>query len=63
MTTTWQPVTKTTRASHNGTKILCACGYVARVYHFAWSALVCPQCGGQIDKHQWQVPARNRKAN
>ena len=61
--TVWHPVTNTTRASKHGTRILCTCGNVARVYHFAWSALVCPGCGEQIDKHDWRVSAQDRKGN
>jgi ribosomal protein S27E len=61
--TVWHPVTNTTRASKHGTFILCTCGNVERVYHFAWSAIFCPPCGRMMEKNQWQVPAHNRKAN
>lgn len=43
-------VTKSTRAGRDGKRIMCPhCGYIAKVYNFAWSALGC-ECGRAIKK-------------
>lgn len=48
-------VTGRTRARRDGTTIACPCGQEIRVYHFAWAALVCLGCRGEIEKPAWQV--------
>jgi len=49
-------VNRHTRAARNGEprKICCpACDATSRVYHFAWSALQCPECKTMTDKYAW----------
>jgi len=49
-----QTVNKYTRAGYHGKEIICPqCNTNATVYHFAWSALGCCNCGGMIDKNEW----------
>ena len=49
----WQPVTRHTRAPATGRIIRCECGEQVRVFHFSWTALVCPGCHWDIEKSQW----------
>jgi len=47
-------ITKTTRAPRMGRRIVCPhCSGSHRVYHFAWFALVCPDCGQGVEKQHW----------
>lgn len=48
-------VTKRTRAPREGREIAAPCGYVERVYHFAWSALVCRECDEEHEKSQYRI--------
>ena len=49
-----KPITRHTRAGKHGKEIMCTCGDVHRVYHFAWSALGCQACGNMVDKYDFQ---------
>lgn len=49
-----KPITRYTRAGNNGKEIVCPCGHVTRVYHFAWSGLGCQGCGNMVDKYAFQ---------
>lgn len=54
-----QTVTPHTRAPRDGTgrPIVCPhCGTVARVYHFAWTAITCSGCTQMIDRGDWLLP-------
>lgn len=52
------PVTKHTRAPRAGRDIYCPlCGSRTTVYHFAWSALVCPTCKIDAPKLLWETDA------
>jgi uncharacterized protein (DUF983 family) len=47
-------ITKTTRAPRTGRLIVCPhCSSTHRLFHFAWCALVCPDCGEAVDKYDW----------
>lgn len=48
-------VWKYCRASkHTGRDIYCPeCNGPTTVFHFAWSALRCSNCGGMTDKYKW----------
>ena len=47
-------VTKTTRAPRTGRVIECPhCASSHRVFHFAWCALACQDCGEMVEKYQW----------
>ena len=49
-----QYVSKHTRAGYHGKEIICPqCNTNTTVYHFAWSALGCCNCGSMIDKNEW----------
>jgi hypothetical protein len=48
-------VTSRTRAPRDGRVIIAPCGYVVRVYHFAWSALGCSKCGEDHEKHEYRI--------
>ena len=49
-------VTNNTRAGADGQAILSPCCLVRRVvYNFAWSAILCPACGGEVAKRRWLV--------
>ena len=49
-------VSKSTRASKNGKLIICPqCNNEARVYHFAWSAITCINCGADVNKLDWRL--------
>ena len=49
-----QKVNKHTRAGKYGKIISCPhCSHQAPVYHFAWSALGCTDCGEMVDKNDW----------
>ena len=49
-----KPITRYTRASQNGKNIMCPCGAIHRVYHFAWSALQCQSCNQCIQKTDYR---------
>ena len=49
-----KPITRYTRAGKHGKEIMCTCGAVHRVYHFAWSGLGCQNCGNMVDKYDFQ---------
>jgi hypothetical protein len=49
-----KPITRYTRASKHGKEIMCTCGSVHRVYHFAWCALQCQACDNMVDKYDFQ---------
>ena len=50
----FQHVNRYTRAGKYGRDIECPeCLYPTRVYHFAWSALLCGKCGKYFDKYRW----------
>ena len=54
-----KPVTRYTRAGHNGKEIMCPeCKEWGKVYHFNWYALGCTCCGEMIDKEKWLVETR-----
>jgi hypothetical protein len=47
-------VNKHTRAGRDGKKIFCPnCMAVRRVYHFAWSALMCYRCNSEVQKGEF----------
>ena len=47
-------VTNKTRAGPDGKAILSPCCLAQRVvYHFSWSAIVCPDCRGEVEKRDW----------
>ena len=47
-------VTRHTRAGATGRAILSPCCLARRVvYHFSWSAIVCPDCRGEVEKRDW----------
>ena len=49
-------VTKHTRAGAEGRAILSPCCLAQRVvYHFSWSAIICPACGAEVLKRRWLV--------
>ena len=49
-------VDKHTRAGKKGKLIVCPeCKNIERVYHFAWSAIICPKCNKVIDKYDYYV--------
>ena len=47
-------VTRYTRAGADGRAIQSSCchGRVV-VFHLAWSALLCPECHGEVEKTDW----------
>jgi hypothetical protein len=52
-------VTSRTRAGKNGKVIICPiCATAIPVYHFAWIALVCPDCKSQVSKTNWLISTR-----
>ena len=49
-------VNKHTRAGYNGKVIICPeCDSRARVFHFAWSAITCINCGADVNKLDWRL--------
>ena len=57
-------VTSRTRAPGSGRLIYCPhCNTWARVYHFAWSALSCRNCGRSVPKTEWNLEAYTRKSD
>jgi hypothetical protein len=49
-------VTKHTRAPKAGRVMRCPlCFSHVKVYHFSWSALVCPSCKISIPKLVWEI--------
>lgn len=55
-------VDKHTRAGKSGKLIVCPqCHNVERVYHFAWSATVCPKCKKTINKYDYFISRKLRK--
>tara|TARA_R100000306_G_C4307954_1_gene108643 strand:+ start:277 stop:582 length:306 start_codon:yes stop_codon:yes gene_type:complete len=61
----FQQVDRYTRAGRYGRDIDCPkCLNSTRVYHFAWSSLLCGKCGEYIDKYRWtttNIPGRVQK--
>ena len=50
-----------TRARPEGTVITCEkCKKPARVYHFAWTAIRCPDCHTDGSKQDWRFDADNQ---
>ena len=49
-----KPITRYTRAGRHGKEIMCTCGAIHRVYHFAWSGLGCQNCDNMVDKYNFQ---------
>ena len=49
-----KPITRYTRAGQDGKEIMCTCGAIHRVYHFAWSASVCQSCKQWIEKTDYR---------
>ena len=50
-----------TKARPEGTVLTCGCcKKLARVYHFAWSAIRCPNCGADNTKQSWRFDAYNQ---
>ena len=55
-------VTKFTRASKQGKEIVCTGCYTKhRVYHFAWTALQCMDCGYNCDKYDWMIALTDKE--
>ena len=48
-------VTNYTRAPYTGRDIFAPCGHTERVFHFAWSALMCAGCGLEHTKGDYTV--------
>lgn len=49
-----QKLTTQSRVSKAGANIACPdCGAISTVYHLAWSALGCQQCGAMVSKADW----------
>jgi len=54
-------VTRHTRAGPDGQAIVSPCCLAQRVvYHFSWSAIVCPDCGAEVEKRRWLLPTGTR---
>ena len=50
-----------TKARPEGTVLTCgSCKKLARVYHFVWSAIRCPNCGADNTKQSWRFDAYNQ---
>ena len=49
------PVTSRTRAPREGRDITAPCGHTERVYHFAWTALLCRRCGQDHEKTDYST--------
>ena len=50
-----------TKARPEGTVLTCgSCKKLARVYHFAWSAIRCPNCGADNTKQSWRFDTYNQ---
>ena len=50
-----------TKARPEGTVITCGkCKKPTRVYHFAWSAIRCPNCDADNTKQAWRFDADNQ---
>lgn len=55
-----KPVDKHTRAPQAGRLIVCPqCSKASRVYHFAWSALACINCGQMVSKKDFLIYSEN----
>ncbi len=51
-------INRYTRAGREGKCIECPdCQNQAVVWHFAWDALGCTECGGIYHKYEWQLAA------
>ena len=49
-------VSRYTRAPFEGRLIACPwCGEEAKVYHLAWTALMCPRCKQEVKKGAWEL--------
>ena len=49
-------VNRYTRAGRNGKEITCPkCKESVRVFHFAWSAITCINCGADVNKLDWRL--------
>jgi len=47
-----------------GKRLLCPepdCNGPSHVYHFQWSALVCPHCGEANDKYDWYLAPKDHR--
>ena len=54
-------VTNKTRAGADGRPILSPCCLAERVvYHFSWSAILCPDCAAEVEKRRWLLPTGAR---
>ena len=50
-----------TKARPEGTVLTCGkCKKPTRVYHFAWSAIRCPNCDADNTKQAWRFDADNQ---
>jgi len=55
-------VSKFTRASKQGKEIVCtSCNVKHRVYHFAWTAFQCMDCGYNCDKYDWMIALTDKE--
>jgi hypothetical protein len=49
-----EKLTARSRVPNTGGEIACPeCGAIVTVYHLAWSALGCQQCGAMVNKTDW----------
>lgn len=57
-----KPVGKYTRAGKNGRIVICPkCNGILKLYHFAFSAIVCLHCHKEIEKYDLLVPLDAKK--
>lgn len=59
----WEPVNRYTRSPEHGRGIkcsLCNIGH-ARMFHFSWSAIMCPNCKEYVPKNMWLVVKKKTK--
>jgi len=54
-------VSKYTRATREGRKIVCPCGEKHTVWHFSWTALYCRYCDKDINKGDWTVALTDKE--
>jgi endogenous inhibitor of DNA gyrase (YacG/DUF329 family) len=48
-------VDRYTRAGEDGRVIVCKCNAPIRVFHFAWTAIKCVDCGQDVKKEEYTV--------
>jgi ribosomal protein S27E len=49
-------VNKHTKAGVNGKLVTCPkCNVASRIYHFAWTGLICLNCKQEVKKQDWLV--------